>query len=101
MVATLLAMGFIGVLVVLSMTGDVDDYTPMTDDGATIFHEACARCHGEAGAGGGPSGPKLHGRAEDPEEVRRRLREGEGRMPSFPNIQGMPLENLMAYVHGL
>ena len=99
---TVVVMGFLSALIVLSLYGGVDNYTPTTDDPTVIFREACARCHGENGAGGGDGiGPRLVGSGEDPEEVKEHVREGEGRMPRFPNIQGRALENLATYVHGL
>lgn len=100
-VATVIAMAFVTVLIVLSLTGGVDDYTPATDDGEVIYREACARCHGDDGAGVDPGGPRLAGQAEGPEEVREHVREGKGRMPRFPNIRGRALDNLAAYVNGL
>lgn len=103
MISTLLVMGFLTVLIVLSMYGGSDTYTPTTDDPATIFREACARCHGEGGVGGGDDGigPALRGRNEPAAEVIEHVREGKGRMPRFPNLQGRPLENLAVYVSGL
>lgn len=97
----LVILGFVGVLIVLSLFGGVDHYTPTTDDPAVIFQEACARCHGERGVGDEGIGPRLAGRRDSVEEVRERVIEGEGRMPRFPNIRGAALENLAVYVHGM
>ena len=98
---TVVALAFVAVLVVLSLTGGSDMYTPMTSDPAVIFHEACARCHNERGTGGRGIGPRLVGKRVPPGEVKELLAEGEGRMPRFPNVQGEPLENLARYVNGL
>ena len=98
---TVVVLAFLSVLIVLSLHAGVDPYTPSTDDPAVIFQEACARCHGEGGIGGEQEGPRLAGHAVEPGEVKEQLREGKGRMPSFPNIRGQALENLARYVHGL
>lgn len=97
----LLVMAFISALVVLSMLGGVDNYTPTTDDPVVIFREACARCHGEGGVGGSNSGPRLAGAGVPRDEVKKQLAEGHGRMPSFPNIRGRALEHLAAHVNEL
>lgn len=99
--SVLLVMIFVCVLVVLSMLGGVDNYTPTTNNPEVVFREACARCHGERGLGGSAIGPRLADAGESMEEVKRRLSEGHGRMPSFPNIRGQALQNLAAYVNGL
>lgn len=77
----LLVMGFISVLVILSMLGGVDNYTPTTDNPVVIFSDACARCHGERGLGGSAIGPRLAGVGESIDEVKKQVVEGHGRMP--------------------
>lgn len=99
--SAMVVVAFISVLVILSMLGGVDNYTPTSDNPVVIFREACARCHGERGVGGSAIGPRLAGAGEPMEEVRKRLAEGHGRMPSFPNIRGRALDNLAAYVNQL
>jgi len=94
-------MAFIGALVVLSLSGGEDYYTPTTDDPAIIFSEACARCHNERGLGGRGIGPRLAGRAVPAEAVREHIMKGEGRMPRFPNLRGQALANLERYVNGM
>ena len=100
-VTAVMVLGFISVLIVLSVSGGVDVYSPMTDDPAIIFQQACARCHGENGVGGDEGGPRLVGLREPPDEVKKNLREGKGKMPRFPNIQGRPLDRLAVFVSGL
>jgi cytochrome c553 len=97
----LLVMGFISVLVILSMLGGVDNYMPTTDDPVVVFREACARCHGERGLGGSAIGPRLAGVGESIDEVKKQVVEGHGRMPRFPNIRSRTLHNLAAYVNEL
>lgn len=101
LLSAILVMGFVSVLIVLSMLGGVDNYTPTTDAPAVIFQQACARCHGEKGLGDDGIGPRLAGQREEMAEVLERVQEGHGRMPRFPNIRGRALENLAAYVHDL
>lgn len=98
---TVVVLAFVAVLVVLSMTGGSDMYTPTTDDAAVIFREACARCHNERGAGGSGIGKKLAGKRVPVGEVKQIIQEGDGRMPRFPNVQGEALERLARYVNGL
>ena len=97
----LLVMGFISALVILSMLGGVDPYTPTTEDPEVVFREACARCHGERGLGGSGIGPRLADAGESMDEVKKQVVEGHGRMPRFPNIRGRALQNLTAYVNEL
>jgi mono/diheme cytochrome c family protein len=99
--STLGVTAFIAVLVVLSLSGGKDDYTPTTDDPAVVFSEACARCHNERGLGGRGIGPRLAGKAVSTEQVHKNVTEGEGRMPRFPNLRGQALANLERYVNGL
>ncbi len=97
----LLVMGFISVLLILSMLGGVDNYMPTTENPVVIFREACARCHGERGVGGSDIGPRLAGVGEPIDEVKKQVVEGHGRMPRFPNIRGRALQNLAGYVNEL
>ena len=97
----MLVLAFLSVLIVLSVLGGQDNYTPTTDNAAVIFEEACARCHGPKGLGGDTKGPRLAGRAVNRDEAKRQVVEGHGRMPRFPNIGGGALENLADYVNGL
>lgn len=94
-------LGIISALVILSMQGGVDSYAPSTDNPVVVFREACARCHGERGVGGDADGRRLADLGTPVHEVRRQLMEGQGRMPSFPNIRGRALENLSVYVNQL
>ena len=100
-ITAFLVLGLVSTLVILSMLGGVDSYQPTTDDPEVIFREACARCHGERGVGGSPSGPRLAGKDDSVEEIRRQIAEGQGRMPRFPNIRGSALTNLTRHVHSL
>jgi mono/diheme cytochrome c family protein len=98
---TVVALAFVGALLVLSLYGGTDPYTPTTDAPEVIFHEACARCHNERGAGGRGIGPRHAGEHVDPAKVRKYVQGGKGRMPRFPNIPGPALDKLVVYVNGL
>lgn len=68
--------------------------------GARIYEGQCAVCHGVNRAGSPPAFPsllKLHDRLSE-EEVIARIRNGKGRMPSFPNLLGPDLQALLSYL---
>lgn len=68
--------------------------------GARIYDGQCAVCHGVNRAGSPPAFPsllKLHDRLSE-EEVIERIRNGKGRMPSFPNLVGPDLQALLSYL---
>ncbi len=69
-------------------------YKPDTDDGGTIFMEACRPCHS------GPSSPggSLAGRNLTDPKVAGRLDSGGKGMPSFPGIKGQARTNLIRFV---
>ena len=69
-------------------------YKPDTDDGGTIFMEACRPCHA------GPSSPggSLTGRNFTERQVAARLSSGGKGMPSFPGIKGEARTNLIRFV---
>lgn len=77
-------------------------------DGAALFKQFCAQCHGPQGNGrGSRSGPSLQSPAlkygRSPEEISRSIRDGRpGGMPSFSHVVNpQQLEALTAYVMGL
>ncbi len=74
-----------------------DRASPATSEPRAVYAIACARCHGETGAGRGGN-PRLRGRALPAGHVAERIRKGRRAMPRFPNIRGETLSNLAAYV---
>jgi tetratricopeptide (TPR) repeat protein len=68
-------------------------------DGAAVYAQSCAVCHGALGQGG--SGPRLAGnpRVQDAAFVRRVTEHGRGMMPAFRfTLTGEQLEAVVAYV---
>jgi mono/diheme cytochrome c family protein len=68
-------------------------YKPASDDGATIYMEACASCHQ-----GGEAGPSLARLGLTADQVEARLRRGGKGMPSFPGIRGKARASLADFV---
>jgi mono/diheme cytochrome c family protein len=57
------------------------------DQGATVFAQRCASCHGAAGEGGvGPSFVGVVDRIPDPDTHAAVVRDGRGRMPAFEGV---------------
>lgn len=77
-----------------------DAYEPRSQEGETIFVEACAKCHGMRGEGS-PLGPRLAGRRIPPRQVQAQVQRGGGGMPRFPHVRERALTNVAAYVNRL
>lgn len=74
---------------VLALTGD-------EGDGATVFADNCAVCHGADGSGG--SGPNIQGE-DELEEVIGVVLSGEEEMPSFDgDLSDQEIADVAAYV---
>ena len=65
-----------------------------------LYQSQCAMCHGVDRAGSPPAFPTLVdiGKRMPTEKILNTIHHGVGRMPSFPNIQGEPLDGLVAYL---
>ncbi|MFZ1016207.1 MAG: c-type cytochrome [Terracidiphilus sp.] len=82
-------------------TGGLVPAVTTADPGEQIYREQCAICHGVDRRGSPPAFPSLV-------EIEKRLplqkiqdtiRQGTGRMPSFPNIDAAHLAALLDYLH--
>ncbi len=73
----------------------------ITGDGATIFAQTCAVCHGAHGEGKGGLGNSLRGRALPLSYIKEVVRRGKNKMPALPHIRSEALDNLAKYVNGL
>jgi len=82
----------------LFLVDQTDMYIPDVADPAVVYGEACARCHGESGQGGGILYPGLSGNRDSPDEVQHIVRNGASFMPAFPNIPDTVLVRLAEYV---
>jgi mono/diheme cytochrome c family protein len=65
------------------------------DEGAVVFRETCAGCHGPAGGGG--IGPRLAGATLSLAEVKAQIDNGGGTMPARL-VTGLREADVLAYV---
>ncbi len=72
-----------------------------TGDGAALYAQTCAACHGERGEGRRELGNPLRGRALPPAYIKEVVRRGRNRMPALPHIRGEALENVTRFVNEL
>ena len=72
---------------VLTGCGGANDFAPSAGmNGAEIYHEACASCHGDRGQGKFLGLLKVAGSDHPLSEAADKIRDGGPVMPSFPNI---------------
>ena len=72
-----------------------------TGEGAAIYHQACAVCHGAQGEGKGGLGNPLRGRSLPLSYIKEVIRRGKNKMPALPHIQGEALNNVARFVNRL
>jgi mono/diheme cytochrome c family protein len=84
--------------VFLFLTGQPDMYVPTSSNPAVVYREACARCHGEKGEGGGFLTPAFRDASLTKEKAQNIIRDGEMFMPSFPQIPDSTLNFLVEYL---
>ncbi len=72
-----------------------------TGDGAAVYAQTCAACHGERGEGRRELGNPLRGRALPPAYIKEVVKQGKNKMPALPRIRGEALENVARYVNRL
>ncbi len=72
-----------------------------TGEGAAVYAQTCAACHGERGEGRRELGNPLRGRALPLAYIKEVIRRGRNRMPALPHIRGEALENVSRYVNRL
>lgn len=90
--AVLLAL----VLSACSPGGPSEDAT-----GEQIYGELCARCHDSDLSGSAvvpPLGPGSNVAGEDDEYIEFTIRNGRGRMPSFPSLDETQLQRLISHI---
>ena len=68
--------------------------------GEQVYKDQCAMCHGENRAGDPPTFPTLVGieKRMTVQKITDAIRQGTGRMPSFPDITGDHLQALLDYL---
>lgn len=97
----LVAGGAALVAVLLIFQGRSFHATTGTTDGAQIFRDVCAQCHGFKGEGRINLTPPLRARDLSVNQIKKVIQEGGQKMPPMPFIQGEALENVARYVSGL
>jgi mono/diheme cytochrome c family protein len=84
------------VLLGLACGSNISQYEPYSDNGAIIYHEACARCHDDAFDA--PLLLRSEVRNLSREKIVDALANGRAGMPSFPLIEGEYLDGLVEFV---
>ena len=76
----------------------LDDLT--NPEGAAVYQNDCAICHGDHREGILPSFPALLGVGQllTSQQILDRIHQGKGRMPGFPQLQGQQLDALLRYL---
>lgn len=72
-----------------------------TGDGAAIYRQTCAVCHGARGEGKGGLGNPLRGRKLPLAYIKEVITRGKNKMPALPHIQDEALDNVARFVNGL
>jgi len=71
-----------------------------TASGADLYASNCASCHGATGGGGrnvaGVRGPDI--RCKEASEFQEKVRNGDGKMPAFPDIDMAAITRIVTYV---
>ena len=81
-------------------TGGLVPVAAYAGQGAKIYGQQCAVCHGADRRGSPPAFPSLLGVGQrmTAQEITAQIHEGAGRMPAFPNLQGESLTALVDYL---
>ena len=89
----------IAVLSTISLiTGGRESYTPVSNEPALIYREACMECHGSGKNKANLWSPSLAEENHSGQEVKKIVSQGTWRMPAFPNITQTALDSLANYV---
>ena len=84
----------------MAWTGGLTPAATNASPGAQVYQSQCAMCHGVDRAGAPPAFPALVGilGRMTPGEVTDRVKNGKGRMPSFPNLDDDAVKALLEYL---
>ena len=84
----------------IAATGSLVKNDPSAGLGWETYQSQCAVCHGQTRAGSPPDFPSLIDidKRLSPAEITHTIHQGKGRMPSFPDIDGVPLQALLEYL---
>jgi glucose dehydrogenase len=84
----------------MAWTGGLVPATQGGSAGEQVYQSQCAMCHGPDRAGAPPAFPSLAGVFSrlNTQQVTDNIKKGNGRMPSFPNIDDARLKELIDYL---
>lgn len=84
----------------IAWTGGLVQAAKNSSPGAEVYQSQCAMCHGVNRAGAPPAFPSLVGILSrlSAEQVTKQLKNGNGRMPSFPNLDEAHIAALLDYL---
>jgi glucose dehydrogenase len=84
----------------MAWTGGLVLTAKASSPGEAVYQRQCAVCHGIDRAGSPPAFPSLVGieQRQTAEKITAAIRQGVGRMPSFPNIEGGRMTALLDYL---
>ena len=84
----------------MAWTGGLIEARHSSDPGEQVYQYQCAMCHGTNLAGAPPAFPSLVGVLNrlTVEKVTDTVKEGRGRMPSFPNVDDAQMKALIEYL---
>ena len=84
----------------VAWTGGLTENKPGGSLGADIYESQCSACHGPSLRGSPPAYPSLVGIAQRLSDtvITQTVHQGEGRMPSFPSIDGPRLTALLEFL---
>jgi quinoprotein glucose dehydrogenase len=84
----------------MAWTGGLEADKPARTPGEEIYRSQCGVCHGADRSGSPPGFPSLIGiskRLADA-QITATIRQGKGRMPTFPNLSNTQLTNLLEFL---
>ena len=99
--AFLVLGGALVVFLLIYQNPQQEEAVVTTGEGAVLFAQTCAACHGERGEGRSELGNPLRGRALPLVYIKEVVRRGRNRMPALPHIRGEALESVARYVNRL
>jgi quinoprotein glucose dehydrogenase len=84
----------------MAWTGSLTEVKPGTGLGEEGYLEQCADCHGADRAGSPPEFPSLVdiGKSMTDDQIEAFIRQGGGRMPSYPNIDHVRMTSLINFL---
>lgn len=84
----------------MAWTGGLEENKPSTASGASLYQDQCSLCHGDDRRGSPPAFPSLVdiGKSLTADQIRNTIRQGKGRMPSFPAFSDEQLDALIRYL---